>query len=978
MFARLWWKDARQFGPAWGLIALSSGIGFVLVDRLSPEADARVQLCFAIAFMGSCLYALAISTAAFAGERENRTLRLLDSMATPRGMLWDGKSSFCIVTALALMLVLFGGASAWFGPGGIVPPVGPAAGAVGVGPALIWMGCLMVEAVGWGLFWSSLLNHVLAAAVLAVCCLMGALPLFHSTGFESTDLARSAPWRLLIGLASAWASRLIFLRSGPPIRSWWPARSPRIRTRTRTTLPKKPKAAEEIATSPGERLAPGWPRAARSLAWQATREARAAFPFLLLLGVGLPGFIALGTWVSDRSTEDASLLMVWNLLVALLAGVGVFNAEQRGQSFRMLAHHGVRPAFLWPIKVLAWLLGLAAIGVLCLGLLSISLFAHRSNSVASSSELIMYGIVLSYCFAVGLLSGMAIRRGITAAMVAVLTVCASAAAFGLLGAAGLLSGWWVATPPVALLAVSWAWTGPWLLDRPGPGKWLRLLGLLGLMAVVELPLYAGLRAWGVPDGGPIPDEFLARLDGSPIPSGEDAAPLYAEAARDLTPMWRAILPEDPGEGMGMGAVMGEPPPGMAVDLDQVFEPPQKVIPQVIQLGWDPEAEAPPAWLEKNAGVLDLIRRAITLPRARFGSVEGLTLVNRGGNYVAGDVPPLYPLAQLVALSARQKQHEGDLDGAWSDVLVLFRMSRQRVDPMTAAMATDLLGIESTALGLAMAWAMDDSQTPELLRKAGDDLAGLAAPPDPMLVIAVEQRVAEQTLDLPRSTLRDELTSSYLANSARPDLTAGAWASAVTTPWEISRARRAFRALFDEARAEEVQGVPAMGEGGPMTRMEEALILASTPLVQWLAPSISTLKQLDQRNEVARRALPQILALRAWQLSHDGRLPDRLEDLVPSELDRLPDDPHRPGVPFQYVPTDELPRGGGTWLNEWYALGEWDVGQADAPTNPGGRLLYSVGPDRIDSNGAISPYSQPTFTGDVVFPIPDAVGARPQP
>jgi hypothetical protein len=965
MFARLWWKDARQFGPAWGLIALASLGGYLLAVRYVESADGRNGVIYAITLLGSFLYAVAIATAALAGERENRTLRLLDSLPAPRGTLWDGKASFALATSMALTLLLLGSAALALDPETSDDHSAPAI-AVGV------LG-MIVEAVGWGLFWSSLLNHVLAAAVLAVCCLMGALPLLHPTGLEPSDLARAAPWRLLIGLGSAGASRLIFLRSGPPIRSWWPARSPRARIRTRTTPP-KPEPTDEIATLPGERLALGWPRAARSLAWQATREAHAAFPFLLLLGVGLPGVIAIISWVWYRTAEDVTLLMFCNLLVALLAGVGVFNAEQRGQSFRMLAHHGVRPALIWPIKVLAWLLGLAAIGVLCLGLLSISLFAPRSNSVASPSELIMYAIVLSYCFAVGLLSGMAIRRGITAAMVAVLAVCASAASFGVLGAAGLLSVWWLATLPVALLAVSWAWTGPWLLDRPGPGKWLRLLGLLGLLALVELPLYAGIRAWGVPDGGPIPDELLARLDDSPIPSGEDAAPLYAEAARDLTPMWQALIPEDPGEGTGMGAVMGEPPPEMLTDLDPAYQAPVKLIPQVIQLGWDPEAEAPPAWLEKNAGVLDLIRQASTRPRARFGSVEGLTLVNRDGNYVAGDVPPLYPMAQLIALSARQKQHEGDLDAAWSELLVLFRISRQRAEPMTSAMMIDLLGIESTALGLAMAWAMDDGQTPELLRKAGDDLAGLPPPPDPMLVIAVEQRVAEQTLDLPRSTLRDELTGSYLANSGRPGLTAGAWASAVTTPWEISRARRAFRALFDEARAEEVQGVPAMGEGGPMNRMEEALILTSTPLVPWLLPSIDPAILYDQRNEVARRALPQILALRAWQLWHDGRLPDRLEDLVPSELDRLPDDPHRPGVPFRYVPRDQLPPGGGTWLSEWNASGEW----TDARPNPGGRLLYSVGPDGVDSNGAISPYSQPAFNGDVVFPIPEAAGDPPRP
>ena len=58
------------------------------------------------------------------------------------------------------------------------------------------------------------------------------------------------------------------------------------------------------------------------------------------------------------------------------------------------------------------------------------------------------------------------------------------------------------------------------------------------------------------------------------------------------------------------------------------------------------------------------------------------------------------------------------------------------------------------------------------------------------------------------------------------------------------------------------------------------------------------------NEVGRRALVQVLALRAWQLKHGGQFPQTLDALVPEELPSLPNDPYS-GRPFGYVPSHGL-------------------------------------------------------------------------
>ena len=80
MVARLWWKDARQFWPIWALVAVAawrcSGL------RCTMSATSARQGGMAVMALGwTCLYGFAVAAAAFAGERETRTLALLDALA---------------------------------------------------------------------------------------------------------------------------------------------------------------------------------------------------------------------------------------------------------------------------------------------------------------------------------------------------------------------------------------------------------------------------------------------------------------------------------------------------------------------------------------------------------------------------------------------------------------------------------------------------------------------------------------------------------------------------------------------------------------------------------------------------------------------------------------------------------------------------------------------------------------------------------
>ena len=100
-----------------------------------------------------------------------------------------------------------------------------------------------------------------------------------------------------------------------------------------------------------------------------------------------------------------------------------------------------------------------------------------------------------------------------------------------------------------------------------------------------------------------------------------------------------------------------------------------------------------------------------------------------------------------------------------------------------------------------------------------------------------------------------------------------------------------------------------------------------------------------------------MAVREWQLRHDGRFPDRLDDLVPDELPILPLDPYT-GRPFRYTTFAQASR---------YRPADWPQLHWPAET----RLIYSVGPDRRDDHGLFFAVGVENAGDDVfpVFPVP---------
>ena len=919
MYARLWWKDARQFWPIWVFLALAA----VVVQGLLLhylEQDARQGALGISALICASLYAFATGAAAFAGERETGTLRLLDILPIDRRVFWAGKVSFALATTLVLAVALLAMAAAstdkW-----------KPEGSLSIAEALSF-GMIVLVALGWGLFWSAILSNALTAAVIAICCTGVSLSLLISQVdnplIYRIGLPMFAFCQLMLFLATLLASVMIFARAMRWKRFQLEFRSPIVvnradligsgRAQVRTQSPAAMVLVSMVSPGIGASGLPAidrvsrrsWVVEARALVWQTIAEGWKTWCLLAVIGLLLPALI--GPIYLDAGYFAPEGLLLISIGISLVAGASVFGLENRNRTQRFLTHHGTRPGLVWLVKLVVWGAGVTAIlGPLCV----MARIAMRQRGIAAAHESFLVPVlVLQFFFGVSLVCGMAIRRGITAVVIAmVMGIILMIPLVTLIGV-DMLPMQGLLAISAGLMVVSWAWSGDWLLDRQDLGRWVRLgLLLTGLFALL-VGWYAGYRAWSIPDMGLIaPPAAWIEADSTSLPTDQNAADLYREAGH------RLVGP---------------------VEIENSF-------------------------LERNQGILDLIRRATAQPHCRFLQPEKLTVLD------PPNLPPMSQIAHLLALDASDRQDHGDLTGAWDDVKALFRMAHQMGE--STGLMLDIVSVERTALGQALEWTVARGQTPERLRAAlvtYRDLPNMAPATD---MVRAEASLVENALQLPTSRLRDWALESASGN-ARPQRAFDAvMFELATMPWEWVRARRLNRLISHAALKDVVRepwqrsrvGDPEIDHARKTSR--HAMMLIRNP--EWWITAAD-------HNEVARRMLIQILALRAWQLKHGGRFPEALDALVPEELPGLPSDPYS-GRPFVYVPSNnqEVPS-----LRYVLMPGR---SPKTGPTTPGSRLIYSVGPDFHDDGGlAFKDKFYAQQAKDIVFeipPLPSDAGAK---
>ncbi len=184
-----------------------------------------------------------------------------------------------------------------------------------------------------------------------------------------------------------------------------------------------------------------------------------------------------------------------------------------------------------------------------------------------------------------------------------------------------------------------------------------------------------------------------------------------------------------------------------------------------------------------------------MPACQFTPLDNLTVFSSSYKY-GGDLVLMNPITPLLALSVLDHQARGDLDDAWNDLVVMFRIARQWSGAVPVSKVFAGLGCERVALQRAMVLAADTRQTPERLRSALDAFRKFPPMPNAAEPIRAEAQIMRNTEKLPRAELVGKIFDLKTQGRDRPDMWMDKlWVDLVTTPWELARTRRAFRLLL---------------------------------------------------------------------------------------------------------------------------------------------------------------------------------------
>jgi hypothetical protein len=350
-------------------------------------------------------------------------------------------------------------------------------------------------------------------------------------------------------------------------------------------------------------------------------------------------------------------------------------------------------------------------------------------------------------------------------------------------------------------------------------------------------------------------------------------------------------------------------------------------------------------------ILSYLHQAAARPECRFFDPSKLSIGS------AMDLPPMNELALMVKQQLYERMRQNNLAGAWEDVEVLFRMAHHLSLLATQSTAEQALTIESDAINLARQWALDpeSKQTPKQLRAAMTAYQNLPKVISSAEVLKGYGRYTELSIDEVDEYSIIQLNGSSRSSDKPPPLTSVLYAWLISPSWERERARRLARITFADL-SEYAAREPFQRDIHRRNIYAIQTPYSSSPLLGLLFPGTISYLMKEDANLVERRALVQIMAIRAWQLAHDGQFPPRLEDLVPSELSTLPLDPHS-GQPFHFL--------------------DASLSSTEVPTRPasftpttwpqGTRLLYSVGQNQSDELGLESPPGW--MRGDILFGVP---------
>ncbi|HEY7330582.1 MAG TPA: ABC transporter permease [Gemmataceae bacterium] len=917
MIRALIWKEYREHRAIWLTLAVVGGAGlFGLSQLMAPDGflgstGARESLQ-SVAVLFAWTYGLVCGSMLLASEHEAGTMTFLDILPVRRRELWLVKSLFGLVLLLTQVAVLAG-----FVVGLDIVETTPE-----ILLTLLAMSIFGLIALSWSLLFSAIGDNVLNVIGLSF---LGQI----AGGFLALILI--VPVIFVMGMLGSWRlidsehARLCLICIGVfgliviPILG-----SARLYTRLDR---RRARSLRWMSRKPVDMN--GWISWGRLL-WLSYMQMRRLLVVLILSSLIL-GFLLL---VLGPAAWPAL-----TLLLGILCGVTVWSDEQMSASFRFLGDQRFPLGRVWIVKV-GMRFALAVFAAFLLLLPNLVVAATHQFQAQEGRALIerppffadlfhssLVGPVvpvwthlsmwLLYGFTAGHLCGLLFRKSLVAAVVA-------------LGSSGMLLTLWipslvgiglhfwqVAGVPLAWLVAGWllmpAWTADRLLAR---GTFLRL-GAVVLAAALWTVGGLWYRVAEIPDV----------LDAFDIPAFAAAIPPMDQTKNPAGTAMHAAWHEV--ELMTHELIFkNERPRKPLFPRSESF---RKEMSEVCVNGWPDRpsdlGERLDFWFEK-----DWYKHLHKVPDLPLGVVENArlqTLHMRQGRWEL-----LGYLSEILAVRGLQMQARGD-PRVFADhlrlSLALSRNVQNHAPPQRVIAGRQAELICFKALD---PWLDNLPGNPVLLEQVRDILIQHEAQlPDELDALRTANLIAKNTLEQnPEGIVELEVSSRrgrpHLApelHKAEMDLASLSW----RIPWEYERHQRILRVVFEMNSSKRVQ------------------------TIKWGGFVLDSLDQMARKTLDRRRATADLSAaklkveLRLYQ-ANNGRLPDKLLELVKARFPLgVPVDPFD-GRPFRYEKS------------------RWD---ADRKCNTA--VLWSVGEDQQDDGGQVSgnDKAQTSAGEDLIYRVP---------
>jgi hypothetical protein len=935
LLVTLVWKEFCEHRAIWfTMVLVTCVMGPGLAHIVAPGDQVTALAVASLSILGLAgAYGVVCGAMMLAGEHENGTLVFLDIFLGQRHVLWFAKFLIGIVLAateaviVSLVLFLMKQAPPPWLPElvGIDVLNGPVPVAhLDAGP-LLWLAVVplvTVEAFAWGMLGSALTRRVLSAAaaaaliaapiwLVAVClpapvfvairllaafvAVLISYSVFFSQARESSPalapLPTKQPYDARRRFMELWAEyeRQDRAERGEPIDGETEPVEVLSLLEPEARVEPEPIVAQEPRARRRRKLSAAG-SAAEALGWLTLQQARDLC--LAIAGVA----IVVGLFLP---IHGGVLWPVATMLLGVACGVAAFGPEQRDLSYQFLASQHLPLGSIWRFKITFWFLA-AVLGSLILVFSGMVVVFGRFMLAARDQggqvpvdfqlgtlrevlgPILFYSVWLVYGFASGQVLVWLCRKTILAVLLSLLT---GGIALGLWMPSLIcrgMSGWQVWVPPLVMLGAAHYLVRAWAGGRIKERRPLAVLIGCALVGLVWVGVNLGYRAIEIPDVGPPLDVAEFRES---IPAGEDnragqkiqdAATLFGQ--RDgANPQWLEHIAE-----------MAKLPTGSA-------EPP------------------------RGDGGSPLLRH---LP-----ACEGMSqqLLQRARNTEPG--PAIGYLVQVLALS-RNLRNKSPAASYLVGVQIERQALEDGVKPLLARGRPTTANLESLLKELNRHAADTapplDCANSECFRAGG------------LLTMPGQWTFASGSRERP-----GRIPERWLA---------GGIAVSLELPWEDERKVRLWQLVWKgllrgvkaphwelrTALSESGVGSDAtrkilegwLSEAGSPTRADVARLLDASWLTDpsLFCPTVP-LHHAGTRSQWRVDAMRLSVALALYEQS-ERKPAEKLDDLVPKYLPKLPIDPYS-GQPFHYrVSAGERIEGVGV-------------------VQPGQGVLWSTGPDGID-------------------------------